>query len=83
MLNTAVESCTTRKKPSKNILKLKVWNGAIARSLKENREANRKWNLAGRPSDINNELLMKKKETRSLFRAEIRKELSLRNCQIR
>ena len=26
---------------------------------------------------------MKKKETRSLFRAEIRKELSLRNCQIR
>ena len=42
VLNTAVESCTTSKKPSKNVPKLKVWNGSIARSLKENREANRK-----------------------------------------
>ena len=82
VLNTAAESCCKRKKPSKNVPKLKVWNVAIARSLKDNREANRKWNSAGRPSEMSNALLQRKKKTKCLFRAEIRKELSNRNCQI-
>ena len=82
VLNTAAEICSKRKKPSKNVPKLKVRNVAIARILKDYREAKRKWYSAGRPSEMNNALLQRKKETMCLFRAEKRKELSNQNCQI-
>ena len=51
-----------------------IWNEAIASALNSNRIAYKEWKEAGRPDDIENPLLKRKKETRKVYRQEIRNE---------
>ena len=78
MLTNSANICSKRRDYGKNILKLKIWNKEIAHALYLNKHTYKQWKQADRPSDPDNPLLIRKKETRKKFRTELRIEDSKR-----
>ncbi|CAC5394456.1 unnamed protein product [Mytilus coruscus] len=74
MLSNTAKKCSAQKTYGKNKLKLKLWNPEIKHTLHQNKIAYKNWKNADRPNDPEHPLVIVKKETRKLFRTELRKE---------
>ncbi|CAC5420234.1 unnamed protein product [Mytilus coruscus] len=74
MLSNTAKKCSGQKTYGKNKLKLKLWNPEIKHTLHQNKIAYKNWKNADRPNDPEHPLVIVKKETRKLFRTELRKE---------
>ena len=74
ILSASAKTCCTQKSYGKNKLKLKIWNPQIKDSLHQNKTAYKIWKDEGRPNDPDHPSVRRKKETRRVFRSEIRKE---------
>ncbi|CAC5425416.1 unnamed protein product [Mytilus coruscus] len=74
MLSNTAKKCSAQKTYGKNKLKLKLWNPEIKHTLHQNKIAYKNWKNADRPNDPEHPLVIDKKETRKLFRTELRKE---------
>jgi hypothetical protein len=66
------------RKYGKNKLKLNIWNNDIKVAIKQNKLAHKQWKEAGKPKRPEHPLLLRKVETRKIYRTEIRKEESKR-----
>ncbi|CAC5367026.1 unnamed protein product [Mytilus coruscus] len=69
-----LKKVSKQKTYGKNKLKLNIWNKEIADALKANKQAYKIWKDNGRPMNIDHPLIIEKKLTRKIFRAEIRNE---------
>ncbi|CAG2240370.1 unnamed protein product [Mytilus edulis] len=74
ILSISAKKCCAQKSYGKNKLKLKIWNPQIKDSLHQNKTAYKIWKDEGRPNDPDHPSVRMKKETRRVFRSEIRKE---------
>ncbi|KAH3836856.1 hypothetical protein DPMN_110232 [Dreissena polymorpha] len=61
--------------------KLKVWTQDIGNTLRDKREAYKKWASKCKPQDPNNQLLSNIKTTKRLFRSSIRYEQASKQCK--
>ncbi|CAC5360626.1 unnamed protein product [Mytilus coruscus] len=74
MLSMSAKKCCAQKTYGKNKLELKFWNPQIKDSLHQNKTAYKIWKDDGRTNDPEHPSVRIKKETRKVFRSEIRKE---------
>ena len=76
ILNDSAKQCSNQRKYGKNKLKLNIWNNDIKVAIKQ-------WKEAGNPKRPEHPLLLRKVETRKIYRIEIRKEESKRKHEER
>jgi hypothetical protein len=83
ILNSTAEKCSNQRKYGKNKLKLNIWNNDIKDAIKHNKIAHKEWKKASKPNCPQNLLILRKIETRKMYRLEIRKEESKRKHEER
>ena len=83
ILNSTAEKCSNQRKYGKNKLKLNIWNNNIKDAIKHNKIAHKEWKEAGKSKCPQNLLVLRKIETRKIYRLEIRKEESKRKHEER
>jgi hypothetical protein len=66
----------TKESMEETNLKLNIWNNDIKIPIKQNKLAHKQWKEAGKPKRPEHPLLLRKVETRNIYRTEIRKEKS-------
>jgi hypothetical protein len=79
----SAKQCSNQRKYGKNKLKLNIWNNDIKIAIKQNKLAHKQWKEAGKPKRPEHPLLLRKVETRKIYRTEIRKEESKRKHEER
>ena len=72
ILTGTAKTCSKKRSYGQNKLSLNVWNNDIKGALKCNKEAHQQWKKHGRPNDPTNSLVIGRKETRKIFRRELR-----------
>jgi hypothetical protein len=60
------------------LIELNIWNNNIKDAIKHNKIAHKEWKEARKPKCPQNLLVLRKIETRKIYRLEIRKEESKR-----
>ena len=83
ILTGTAKICSKKRSYGKNKLSLNVWNNDFKSALKCNKEAHQQWKKHGRPNDSTNSLVIGRKETRKIFRRELRLEENKRRHEER